>query len=263
MSLRAQRREGEGSRPWLVFLHGFSGDGREWQQVGEQLGEYPRLYLDLPGHGASSNIPGGNFASVDDSLQNALVSNRILNYWLIGYSLGGRIAMHFACQRARAGLQGVVVEGSHPGLQSEAERRQRYRGDVQWAQRLAREPLRAVFTDWYQQPVFASLTENQRRERVALRAGCDGIALSEMLMATSLAQQPDLRPALAGRDYPFYYLCGERDSKFRAVAQALGASCTVIPQAGHNAHRDNPDAVAARLAQILKTDHRNPHDLPR
>lgn len=252
MSLRAAVREGDSARPWLVFLHGFSGDGREWQAVGERLADWPRLYLDLPGHGASSAIPGADFAAVSSRLQDLLVSYNILNYWLIGYSLGGRIAMYFACQQERAGLQGLIVEGSHSGLTSDAERRLRREGDLHWATRFAREPLEEVFADWYRQPVFASLSDSQRQALVAQKARNNGVALAEMLMATSLSAQPDLRPALVGRGYPFYYLCGERDAKFRALAGALDAPCTLIPLAGHNAHRENPDAVALRLAEILQ-----------
>ncbi|MGK8931905.1 2-succinyl-6-hydroxy-2,4-cyclohexadiene-1-carboxylate synthase [Pluralibacter gergoviae] len=252
MSLRAAVRAGDSARPWLVFLHGFSGDCREWQAVGERLTDWPRLYIDLPGHGASAAIPGVDFAAVSARLQDLLVSYNILNYWLIGYSLGGRVAMYFACQQARAGLRGLIVEGSHPGLISDAERRQRREGDLHWARRFAREPLGEVFADWYRQPVFASLTESQRAALAAQKVHNSGVALSEMLMATSLSAQPDLRPALAGRDYPFYYLCGERDEKFRALARALDAPCTLIPLAGHNAHRENPDAVALRLAEILQ-----------
>ncbi|EHP6453726.1 2-succinyl-6-hydroxy-2,4-cyclohexadiene-1-carboxylate synthase, partial [Escherichia coli] len=113
-------------------------------------------------------------------------------------------------------------------------------------------PLTAVFADWYQQPVFASLNDEQRRELVALRSNNNGATLAAMLEATSLAVQPDLRANLSARTFAFYYLCGERDSKFRALAAELAAECHVIPRAGHNAHRENPAGVIASLAQILR-----------
>ena len=76
-------------------------------------------------------------------------------------------------------------------------------------------------------------------------------AYSDFQQATSLAGQADLRAPLQARDFPFHYLCGERDAKFRAIAQALAADTHIIHHAGHNAHRDNPAAVIACLAQIL------------
>lgn len=99
---------------------------------------------------------------------------------------------------------------------------------------------------------FASLNDDQRRELVALRSNNNGATLAAMLEATSLAVQPDLRANLSARTFAFYYLCGERDSKFRAPAAELAADCHVIPRAGHNAHRENPAGVIASLAQILR-----------
>ena len=179
MILHAQAKHGKPGLPWLVFLHGFSGDCREWQEVGEAFTDYSRLYVDLPGHGGSMAISVDGFADVTDVLHNTLVSYNILNYWLVGYSLGGRVAMMAACQ-GMPGIGGVIVEGGHPGLQSAEQRAERQLSDHRWAQRFRSEPLTAVFTDWYQQPVFASLNDEQRRELVALRSNNNGVTLAAM-----------------------------------------------------------------------------------
>ncbi len=250
MTLNAAVESGQPGYPWLVFLHGFSGDRDEWRTVGEAFPAWPRLYLDLPGHGGSADIAVDGFTGVSELLQATLNSYNILDYWLVGYSLGGRVAMNFACQ-PRAGLRGLIVEGGHPGLQDEASRQARLINDSAWAERFRREPLAQVFADWYQQPVFASLDAAQRASLVALRRRNNGATLAAMLEATFLARQADLRPSLQARDFPFHYLCGERDAKFRAIAQALAADIHIIHHAGHNAHRDNPAAVIACLAQFL------------
>lgn len=250
MTLNAAVESGQPGYPWLVFLHGFSGDRDEWRTVGEAFPAWPRLYLDLPGHGGSADIAVDGFTGVSELLQATLNSYNILDYGLVGYSLGGRVAMNFACQ-PRTGLRGLIVEGGHPGLQDEASRQARLINDSAWAERFRREPLAQVFADWYQQPVFASLDAAQRASLVALRRRNNGATLAAMLEATSLARQADLRPSLQARDFPFHYLCGERDAKFRAIAQALAADIHIIHHAGHNAHRDNPAAVIACLAQFL------------
>lgn len=97
MTLAGVQHNGKPGYPWLVFLHGFSGDCREWQAVGESLRDYPRLYLDLPGHGESASVSVAGFNDLSDLLASTLLSYNILNYWLVGYSLGGRIAMFHAC----------------------------------------------------------------------------------------------------------------------------------------------------------------------
>lgn len=251
MMLHAQHMPRQPGAPSLVFLHGFSGDCREWQPVGEQFHGCSRLYIDLPGHGGSAAIPVGGFADVIRLLRATLISYNILKFWLVGYSLGGRVAMMAACQGI-PGLCGLVVEGGHPGLQNEQARAERRLSDGRWAERFRREPLTEVFHDWYQQPVFASLTAQQRQALTALRSQNNGETLAAMLEATSLAAQPDLREALNALAFPFYYLCGERDSKFRALAQEVAATCHVIRNAGHNAHRENPAGVVDSLAQILR-----------
>ncbi|WP_061709801.1 2-succinyl-6-hydroxy-2,4-cyclohexadiene-1-carboxylate synthase [Pseudenterobacter timonensis] len=242
--------------PWLVFLHGFSGDRREWRAVGERLADYPQLFLDLPGHGDNAALTVSGFAEVDAWLRATLLSYNILEYWLVGYSLGGRVAMYHASRPS--GLQGLIVEGGHPGLTDPAQQEARRHADARWAERFRSEPLESVFSDWYRQPVFASLTDAQRRELVALRSRNNGEALAAMLQATSLAGQPDLRTALRNRNIPFHYLYGEHDSKFGALAAELNAERHPISHAGHNAHRENPAAVAACLAQILRLSIKDP-----
>ncbi|MGK9172130.1 2-succinyl-6-hydroxy-2,4-cyclohexadiene-1-carboxylate synthase [Yokenella regensburgei] len=251
MILHARMAHAQATGPWLVFLHGFSGDSLEWQPVGDRICGCPCLYIDLPGHGGSAGITVGSFAEMRYLLSATLNSYNILKYWLVGYSLGGRIAMDFACE-APAGICGLVVEGGHPGLTDEAERSSRRASDRRWAERLRHEPLSEVFTDWYQQPVFASLQAQQRAQLIALRSQNSGRALAAMLEATSLAVQADLRAALRQCAFPVHYLCGERDSKFRALSAEIAARSHLINAAGHNAHRENPEAVAACLAQILR-----------
>jgi len=258
MILHAVAKAGEAGLPWLVFLHGFSGRGEEWTAVGERLSRHPRLYIDLPGHGGSSTVYARDFNEVCSLLHATLISYNILNYWLVGYSLGGRIAMYYGCQNLvgccqnPVGLKGVVVEGGHPGLTSAAAREIRWLSDARWAQRFRHEPLADVFNDWYRQPVFAGLSAEQRRELAAIRCDNSGESLAAILEATSLAVQPDLRPALRRGNFPFYYLCGEHDHKFRALGAELAAFCLLINDAGHNAHRENPGGTAACLAHILR-----------
>jgi len=250
--LHALAQPGRPGLPWLVFMHGFSGDAREWQPVGGHLNDYPRLYIDLPGHGQSIGAEVGDFTGVRQLLRDTLKRYNILSYWLIGYSMGGRIAMSWACEEAAPGLRGMIVEGGHPGLTDEPTRQARWLSDSDWATRFCRQPLTQVFDAWYRQPVFAGLTPDARRALVALRQENNGPQLAKMLLATSLAVQPDYRPALRTLGVPFHYLCGENDAKFAALADELAAPHHIIHAVGHNAHREDPERVAACLAHILR-----------
>lgn len=253
MSLHAVYREGrDANLPCLVWLHGFLGSQQEWEDVSGYFNDWPQLRIDLPGHGKSADITADSFAQVDKLLRATLFSYNILNYWLIGYSLGGRVGMYHACQEGSTGLCGLVVEGSHPGLVDENARRERQVNDHHWAQRLLNEPLKNVLNDWYQQAVFQTLNNQQRDALVAVRCENNAVSLAAMLMATSLGNQPDLRVALKQLPLPFYYFCGERDEKFRSIAQSLGLSPHLITGAGHNAHRENPGEFSACLSPLLR-----------
>ncbi|GDX05873.1 2-succinyl-6-hydroxy-2,4-cyclohexadiene-1-carboxylate synthase [Buttiauxella sp. A111] len=253
MILHAVYREGRDARlPCLVWLHGFLGSLREWDAVSESFIDWPQLRIDLPGHGKSADITASDFHQVDQLLRKTLLSYNILKYWLIGYSLGGRVAMYHACQGENSGLCGLVVEGSHPGLADENARRERQASDHLWGQRLRNEALQDVLHAWYQQPVFQSLNDQQRTALIALRSQNNAASLAAMLEATSLGNQPDLRAALQQIPQPFYYLCGELDEKFRSVAHSLALTPHLITAAGHNAHRDNPVAFSACLLNLLR-----------
>jgi len=239
------------SEPVLVWLHGLLGDAEEWREVQSLMGKRPQLSINLPGHGGSQAQFTTGFEALSATLSRTLRYHRVRRYWLIGYSLGGRLAIYHACRHAERGLEGVVVEGGHPGLDCSEQRALRLEQDERWARRFREQPLLHTLEAWYQQPVFASLTRSQRASLIAKRRHNHGAAVAAMLSATSLARQPWLVPELHRLSVPFHYFCGEQDRKFQQLAAQASLPCELIPGAGHNAHRANPSAFARQLAQRL------------
>ena len=253
MILHAVFRPGSQPRgPVIVWLHGFLGNHAEWLPVSDVFQAWSQLFIDLPGHGGSADISVEGFSSLDRLLRRTLDHYHIHDYWLIGYSLGGRVAMYHATHGQASGLRGLVVEGGHPGLKDDVCRQARQQHDATWVQRFRDDDFSLVLTDWYQQPVFSSLGRQQRHALVALRSQNSPAGLASVLWATSLSRQPDMLPALKQLTIPFYYLCGERDAKFSALATRHGLNPEFIPDAGHNAHRDSPAAFGNRLSILLR-----------
>lgn len=252
---RGDTAQSEQGKPWLVWLHGFLGNGDDWQAVTDQLVDYPLLTVDLPGHGGSSGFSVRSMAEVNRLLTATLAAQGIHDYWLIGYSMGGRIAAYHATQTANGqppqGLRGLILEGAHPGLPQEEQCLGRWYHDRRWAERFRREPMADVLRDWYRQPVFADLNPTQRSELQQRRAANDGRALAMMLEGSSLGRQPQMGQPLRDLLLPFHYLCGETDLKFVTLARQHGYPLALIPQAGHNAHYGNPTAYAAQIRAIL------------
>ncbi|WP_338034657.1 alpha/beta fold hydrolase, partial [Halorhodospira neutriphila] len=156
---------GDPGQPALVLLHGFMGDAAEWGPVAERLsGRHYCLAPTLPGH--DGRPPAAeDFAGLAEALWQRLAPQLPERFALAGYSLGGRLALALA-QRCPQRLTGLILEGAHPGLRDAAEREQRRAHDEAWAARLEQEPRAQALAAWYRQPVFASLSEAQRRALV-------------------------------------------------------------------------------------------------
>ncbi len=115
-----------------------------------------------------------------------------------------------------------LSKGGNFGLQSESEKQARFRNDAHWARRFKTEPLACVLNDWYQQLVFSSLNHEQRQTLIEKRSANLGSAVADMLLATSLAKQSYLLPALQQQTIPLYYICGSKDKKFSQLAESSG-----------------------------------------
>ncbi|MBY5994173.1 2-succinyl-6-hydroxy-2,4-cyclohexadiene-1-carboxylate synthase [Ferrimonas balearica] len=245
------RRWGQGAP--LVLLHGFLGDHRDWP---EALGEgFDCLALDLPGHGLSRHCPLDSlpaFETVTDLLLASLDTAGYDRFHLLGYSLGGRLALHLA-QRAPGRLLSLTLESAHPGLTELAQRRARLASDGAWHQRMQSEPVERWLDAWYQQGVFADLDPDARAALVAARRHNDPQALAALYLGTSLGHQGDLRALPC--PFPAQLLTGEQDSKFTTLARQWQQAQPhwqhrVIPGAGHNIHRARPDAFLATLRPL-------------
>ncbi|AXH61030.1 MULTISPECIES: 2-succinyl-6-hydroxy-2,4-cyclohexadiene-1-carboxylate synthase [Providencia] len=249
--LSAQIHHSASSAPWIIYLHGLLGSADDWLPVIEQTCAFPSLAVDLPGHGGSHSEPCLGFSHFDQQLSALLQYHQINEYYLVGYSLGARLAMHFACYYQPNGLLGLVIEGGNVGLVNEKERIARAANDAAWAQRFRSEPIEEVLDDWYQQTVFADLSVIQRQRLIQLRRQNNPQSIAAMLENTSLAKQPFLADKLRKLTCPYRYFCGEKDQKFRSVSQQYALPLTLIENAGHNAHRENPMGFATALHHFL------------
>ncbi len=245
------------SKPALVFLHGFLGDGRDWDTVIERLSDYPRLTIDLCRHGKSAYRECSGFEDACTMIADTIVNKigRDTPVILVGYSLGARIAMYGSVKKLWNGINliGLVSEGGNLGIRDEKFRAQRLESDLGWARRFSLELIEQVLNDWYRQPIFSGLNHAQRQDMVALRSDNLGVCVAEMLIATSLGKQPYLLDELKQLPLPIHYICGEKDQKFSQLAEQSGLPYTQIAEAGHNVHKEQPDDFSACLREFIAT----------
>lgn len=244
---------GDEAKPALVFLHGFLGNHHDWFETIEYLKEdFYCIAIDLPGHGKSVTTPiplNAGFEECHRLIKNVLNELQLQHYVLIGYSLGGRIALDYARTAQDINLKALVLESCHTGLLTASDKQLRFQHDLNWAKRFATQGITESLYQWYEQNIFSDLSDQQKDFIVNIRRHNYGVCLANMLLSTSLAKQTNALTFLqnnAKQNDPFaiYYCIGEKDAKFKAlskvIANTLAISVTEFTGAGHNIHCQDP-----------------------
>ena len=241
------------SPPTTVFLHGFLGQPADWAPVQAALGPAVRVRVPvLPGHGGSA------VRDVEDFIreQAALGPCR-----LVGYSLGGRIALHWALAHP-ASVQSLVLVSASPGLEHESDRAARRARDAGWAAQLRAGDRDAFLQAWYAQPVFAALRAKPYILADVMRRRARGSLadLAEMVERMSPGRMPSLWERLGELTMPVLHVAGEADPAYLAVScRAAGLSprgtARSILDSGHAVPEEQPAALAAVLQQWWRELH--------
>ena len=147
-----------GEGPPVTLLHGFTQNGRSWQEVISKMPEgWMWVVPGLRGHGETRTRPGApcTMDACTGDLEMLWDHLGIQRTHLVGYSMGGRLALHIAARRPQRILSLLTI-GAHAGLDVEA-REGRRRGDEALAQRIETDGLGAFVNYWSSLPLFAGL----------------------------------------------------------------------------------------------------------
>jgi 2-succinyl-6-hydroxy-2,4-cyclohexadiene-1-carboxylate synthase len=242
-----------GMAPTVVFLHGFTHTGRSWHPVIAALGErYTSVADDIRGHGdASERVPVRLEAVIDDVLASAPE-----RFTLVGYSMGGRIALHVALA-AGDRVERLVLIGASPGIADAAQRDDRRRADEQLADEIERSSIEEFARRWARTPVLAGLPPSASEAAHADRLRSTPAGLARALRGLGTGALPSLWDRLGDLAMPVILAVGERDEKFLGIAAEMsrgipgsripGAQVLVVPGAGHAVHLEAPEAIARAL----------------
>ena len=230
----------------LVLLHGFTQTRQSWRRtVAAVGGRYRALAPDLPGHGLAAERWPASFAACAAYVR-ALADGPCV---VAGYSMGGRIALYTALALPGV-VERLVLVGASPGIADPGEREARRRSDAALADRIEAIGVEAFAAEWGAQPLFAG-----QDERVAAAAHADrlrntGSGLAAALRGLGTGVMPPLWGRLGELSIPVILVVGERDAKFRAIAERMAAALPdarveVVAGAGHAVQLERPEAVAA------------------
>ncbi|MDZ4767629.1 MAG: 2-succinyl-6-hydroxy-2,4-cyclohexadiene-1-carboxylate synthase [Chloroflexota bacterium] len=245
----------------LALLHGFTGSGTSWSAHLPWLsGHFQVVTVDLLGHGATGKPDDpARYAMprAADDLHAILRACGAESSHLLGYSMGGRLALYYALSHP---LRSLILESASPGLADAAARAARQLADDALAERIACDGIEAFVDEWERLPLFASHASLPDAPRAALRAARlhnDPIGLAGSLRGMGTGAQPNLWDRLSAVDAPTLLLCGALDVKFTDAARAMqkrlrNARVEVIQDAGHTPHLERPTAWRDVLLRFVR-----------
>jgi 2-succinyl-6-hydroxy-2,4-cyclohexadiene-1-carboxylate synthase len=248
---------GNKNHPKLFFLHGFMGSLADFKPIIEILGDqFCYLAIDLPGHGQTKILNTGLSEDIREIAESLIALLNHLDFTpchLIGYSMGGRLALYLACRFPHI-FKSVVLESASPGLATEPERSQRQQLDEQLAIQLETGLWSSFLSQWYEQPIFESLRHHPNFGLLLERRSQNRPQeLAQVLRKLGTGSQPSLWEELSQIQLPISLMVGELDSKFMGINQKMlphfqNAQLSIVPSCGHVVHFEQPHA----FAEILK-----------
>lgn len=219
-------------------LHGAVGSFRDWDQFEKSLGGETRP-LDL------WNLPGERPLTLPEAGK-IITGQADQNDVLIGYSMGGRLALHALLADPRKWRAAVIVS-AHPGLS--AGRAERLGTDEQWAT-LAAQNWDLFVEKWNQQPILASKSPGLHQA-----TSKDQAAVAASFRSWSLGAQEDLSLRLAEITCPVLWITGARDEKFTRLACEASplipnSKHLAVPKAGHRIPWEQPQIFASIVREF-------------
>lgn len=173
---------------------------------------------------------------------------------LLGYSMGGRLALHSLLEETHP-WQAAVIISANPGLESETERAARSAQDRDWAAKAFMSPWPDFLNQWNAQPVLGGeIRDPQASQQLVTRRR----EISRSFVDWSLGAQQPLWDRLSEIRIPVLWIAGENDPKYVALAERAAALTPkgvleIVPGSGHRVPWERPISFAERVARFLKT----------
>lgn len=236
----------------LVMLHGFTGSAQTWRnQIPAFSQHFEVITPDLLGHGETSapKMPERyriEHAAAD--LINMFDALRLMKVNLVGYSMGGRLALYTAAHYPHR-IKSLVLESASPGIREEAEQARRREEDERLAGRLEKDGLQAFIEYWEQLPLWDTqkhtMSDEARQILRAERMSHQASGLINSLRGMGTGIQRSLWGRLPDLLIPVQLLVGELDAKFVHINQEMA---TLLPDmrlariagVGHAVHLEKP-----------------------
>ena len=247
---------GERTLPRILFLHGFLGSGGDWLPVARELcNDFCCVMVDLPGHGKAGfrEAPpsDGFFEQTVDALAELLRLSASSPSYLVGYSMGGRLALALLLRHPELFTKAIIVSAS-PGLRTNKEQSDRQVHDDRIARKIERN-FEGFIEAWYDQPLFATLKHHPIFKEVeSERKINDPRNLALALRVLGTGRQRSQWEALQHNRVPIRFFVGEKDERYVEIGHQMvklcpGSDLEIFPHCGHTLQLENKELFLDRL----------------
>ncbi|WP_296141253.1 alpha/beta fold hydrolase [uncultured Tessaracoccus sp.] len=241
----------------VVLLHGLFGQGKNWHTIAKALADEATCHLvDLPNHGRSPWTVDFDYDEMAEIVADWILDSFDEPVVVVGHSMGGKIAMRIAVQRAEA-VRGLVVVDISPARNESAL------GFTSLVAGLKSLPLAEVRSRGWADQALSERIPNQAVRRFLLQnlQRTDGqwswLPNLDML-GDHLHEVAGWKPLGGSYEGPTLWIAGGRSDYVRpehlepmhelfpAVRQVT------VKQAGHWVHSDDPETVIQALRAFLR-----------
>ncbi|MDC0358679.1 alpha/beta fold hydrolase, partial [Oligoflexia bacterium] len=200
-----------------------------------------------------------NYDFMADELLTLLANHQFGPVHLVGYSMGGRLALYLALRHADR-FATLCVENGSPGIEDGAERNERLKLDHDRAKAIFDVGLEDFLHGWYQAPLFDSLaTQKTKLHNLIRRRVIENSPqwVAKVIAEMSPGHSPNLWPELPSLTLPLLWISGALDQQYATIASRVE---TLLPQqnfvqfknAGHNIHLEDEAGFVHALTTFLK-----------
>lgn len=248
----------------LVFLHGFTGSTATWHTLVPHFNEYRIVLLDLLGHGLTESPEDTRRYAMDlqlRDLDSLFEQMGLRDFALAGYSMGGRVALAYACTFPGR-LSALILESASPGLRGDNQQSERRKNDQALAERITQNGIESFVDSWEKIPLFDSQQDLPDEARAAVRMerlAQNPTGLSNSLIGMGTGSQDSYWDAIRRLDLSVLLVTGKLDEKFTAIAEEMAS---LIPNAehreisaGHALHVEKPAEFATIVGEYLKLNY--------
>lgn len=246
----------------LLLLHGFTGDYSTWSSFCGDWGKHSKLIMpDILGHGKTDSPHDTKRYSIEllaKDLNSLLHVMGISQVDLLGYSMGGRLALTFAILYPEK-VRRLILESSSPGLPTKEEQDFRCMKDNELAEFILEKGVLSFVEYWENIPLFSTMKRQPDQVKEMIRKqrlsnNPRGLAGSLKGMGTGV--QPSWWKNLQSIEHQVLLVTGDLDTKFCFIAEKMmgmlkKGTWMTISNSGHANHVEEREKFATIVSDFL------------